>query len=75
MTNEIKVPYQFGPTQTIVDTCEENLVDGMHSCLVGEYKCECCGCGLKPYNCHGCGRFLSPAEMNAGETRCNRGCR
>lgn len=45
-----------------------------HECSVDELCCVYCGVPLEPYNCHGCGQFLSCAEMHDDETRCEK-CR
>lgn len=42
-----------------------------HECMPTERRCVYCGSTLAPYQCHGCGRFLSAAEMHNDETRCS----
>jgi DNA-directed RNA polymerase subunit RPC12/RpoP len=72
MATYVRVPYGFGPTQTILDECSAHPNEETHECMAAEYKCVYCGAALKPYNCNGCGEFLSPAQMHDGEVRCRK---
>lgn len=43
---------------------------GKHEIMQDEMRCVYCGIRLAPYNCHGCGRFLTVGEIHKYETRC-----
>lgn len=55
---------------TIYEACPSHPDDGEHECMTNERRCVYCNVRLKEWGCNGCGRFLSCAELNAGETRC-----
>jgi hypothetical protein len=38
--------------------------DATHECRKSEMKCAYCARRLAPYPCHGCGKFMTAAEMH-----------
>ena len=44
-----------------------------HECMSGEHRCAYCGTQIRPYNCNGCGRFMSAERMHQRIWRCE-GC-
>lgn len=47
-----------------------DAIRATHECMADELRCVYCGVKIDPVGCNGCGRFLSTAELNDGETRC-----
>jgi DNA-directed RNA polymerase subunit RPC12/RpoP len=45
--------------------CPSHPECGPHECLRDEMRCAYCGERIDPYPCHGCGRFLTAAQMHA----------
>lgn len=47
------------------DACPSHPDDGEHhECMKTEMRCAYCGARIDPYPCHGCGRFMTAAEMS-----------
>lgn len=35
-----------------------------HECMAGELRCVYCGNEIEAYPCHGCGQFMTAADMH-----------
>ncbi len=57
-------------TVRLTAPCPSHPEDGAHECLSEEMRCAYCGARIDPYPCHGCGQFLTAAQMHEGATRC-----
>jgi hypothetical protein len=49
--------------------------DGHHECMEGERRCVWCGYAIEAYPCHGCGKFLTAAEMHSADRDYIHRCR
>jgi DNA-directed RNA polymerase subunit RPC12/RpoP len=53
----------------VTELCRQHPTDGeTHECMAGEMRCVYCGARLWPYQCNGCGRFLTAKQMHEAAT-------
>ncbi len=52
------------------DVCPMHPSESSHECMIDERKCVYCGKTIQPYQCNGCGQFLSTKDMHEDCARC-----